>query len=82
MLFYNVLILFWGVLEHALMLGGLKNTFFHIIYIIIIPLSTASHKRLDQFRVWWRPAFQKQNELWFVSCDRLAFPVRCDWWTA
>ncbi len=43
MLFYNVLILFWGVLEHALMLGGPKN----IIYIIIIPLSTASHKRLD-----------------------------------
>ncbi len=42
MLFY-VLILFWGVLEHALMLGGPKN----IIYIIIIPLSTASHKRLD-----------------------------------
>ncbi len=34
MLFYKVLILFWGVLEHALMLGGSKITlFFHIIYI-------------------------------------------------
>ncbi len=28
MLFYKVLILFWGVLEHALMLGGSKNALF------------------------------------------------------
>ncbi len=28
MLFYKVLICFGGVLEHALMLGGSKNTFF------------------------------------------------------
>ncbi len=28
MLFYKVLILFWGVLEHALMLGGLKIELF------------------------------------------------------
>ncbi len=28
MLFYKVLILFWGVLEHALMRGGLKIALF------------------------------------------------------
>ncbi len=28
MLFYKVLILFWGVLEHALMLGGSKIALF------------------------------------------------------
>ncbi len=48
MLFYKVLILFWGVLEHALMIGGSKIAlFFYIIYIITIPFSPASHKRLD-----------------------------------
>ncbi len=37
-----------------------KNAlFFHIIYIITIPLSSAWHKRLDQFWVWWRPGFPK-----------------------
>ncbi len=37
MLFYKVLILFWGVLEHALMF------IFNIIYIITIPFSPAWH---------------------------------------
>ncbi len=48
MLFYKVLILIWGELEHALMLGGSKIAlFFHIIYIITIPFSSAWHKQLD-----------------------------------
>ncbi len=48
MLFYTVLILVWGVLEHALMLGGVVNRIiFHIIYIITIYFSLAWNNRLD-----------------------------------
>ncbi len=39
MLFYKVLTLFWGVLEHALMLGGSKIALFFTLFTLLQYLS-------------------------------------------
>ncbi len=78
MLFYKVLILFWGVIENALMRGGSKIALFshHLHYYNTFLLSLAQTARLVLGLM--KARFPK-NEM---SCDWLAVPVRCDLRTA
>ncbi len=72
MLFYKVLILFWGCTRTYSHVWWFENhIIFHIIYIITTPFSPAWHKRLDQFRIWWRPTFRKKTCVvigWLSQC--------------
>ncbi len=78
MLFYKVLILFWGctrTCSHAWWFE--KRIIFHIFYIITITLSQPGtngsiSSGFDEGRL------QKN----YMCCDWLAVPVRCDWRTA
>ncbi len=69
MLFYKVLILFWGVLEHALMLGGSKITLFFSQFTLLQYLSHQPDTNgsissgFDE-----GPPSEKLNVLWLVSC--------------
>ncbi len=69
MLFYKVLILFWGVLEHALMLGGSKITLFFTLFTLLQYLSPqrgtngSISSGFDE-----GPPSEKRNVLWLVSC--------------
>ncbi len=69
MLFYNVLILSWGVLEHALMLDGSKIALFFTLFTLLQYLSPQSDTNgsissgFDE-----GPLSKKWNVLWLVSC--------------
>ncbi len=72
MLFYKVLILFWGLLEHALMLGGSKIVNYYNAFLPSLTQTTRLVPGLMKARL-------PKNEM---CCDWLAVPVRCDWRTA
>ncbi len=69
MLFYKVLILFWGVLEHALMLGGSQIALFFTKFTLLQYLSPQTDRNgsissgFDE-----GPLSEKWNVLWLVSC--------------
>ncbi len=73
MLFYKVLILFWGVLEHALMVVWKLNDFSHNLhyYNIFLPSLTQTARLVPGLI----KAHLTKNEM---CCDWLAVPVRCD----
>ncbi len=69
MLFYKVLILFWGCIKHALMLGDSKNRIiFHIIYIITITCPQPDTNDSISSGFDEGPPSEKRNVLWLVSC--------------
>ncbi len=73
MLFYKVLILFWGVLELSCLLNN--RIIFHIILQLLQYLSPQPDTNsLISSGFDERPAFQNE-----MCCDWLAVPVRCDW---
>ncbi len=69
MLFYKVLTLFWGVLEHVLMLGGSKIALFFTLFTLLQYLSPQPDTNgsissgFDE-----GPPSEKLNVLWLVSC--------------
>ncbi len=69
MLFYKVLILFWGVLEHALMLGGSKIALFFTLFTLLQYLSPRPDTN-DSISSGFDedPPPKKWNVLWLVSC--------------
>ncbi len=62
MLFYKVLILFWGVLEHALMLGGSKIALFFSLFTLLQYFSP-QHDTNDSISYGLMKASKKRNVL-------------------
>ncbi len=66
--FYKVLILFWGCTRTCSHAWWFENRIiFHIIYIITIPFSPASHGSISSGFDEGPPS-EKRNVLWLVSC--------------
>ncbi len=69
MLFYKVLILFWGCTRTCSHAGGSKKRIiFHIIYIITTPSPQPGTKGSISSGFDEDPPSEKQNVLWLVSC--------------
>ncbi len=69
MLFYKVLILFWGCTRTCSHAWWFENRIiFHIIYFITIPFSPAWHKRLISSGFDEGPPSEKRNVMWLVRC--------------